>query len=123
MDSFVDATACYRIVPQPGLAMQLTHFINGLPVESAMNIGRSCRNKHDLELPVSWVQFSARHAVLTKTTTDQGVSIMLTDTSTNGSYVNGARVTKGRPVRIQPGDVIRLSVPDPQTHEEFKCVP
>lgn len=68
------------------------------------------------------MQFSSRHAVLTKASTEQGVAITLTDTSTNGSYVNGARVTKGQPVRLRPGDIVRLSVPDTQTHEEFAYV-
>lgn len=114
---------CYRIVPQAGLAMELPHFTNGLSLpESTMNIGRSCRGKHDLEIPTSWVQFSSRHALITRSKTDQGAVFTLTDTSTNGSYVNGVRVTKGQPVRVRVGDVIRLSVPDPKTHKEFAYV-
>lgn len=123
MDADPDAP-CYRIVPQPGLAMQLPHFTNGLSLlkDSTINIGRSCRGKSDLEIPTSWVQFSSRHAVVTRDHNEQDVCIMLTDTSTNGSYVNGTRVAKGVPVRLRVGDVIRLSVPDPKTHEEFSYV-
>ncbi len=103
----------YRIVPGPGIAKDLSNFpVNGINIDSSLYIGRSCREKNALQIPTDWVKFSSRHAHITTSNDGQ---LMITDTSTNGTYINDVRCPKNQPRPLKAGDTVRLSVPE---HEQ-----
>jgi pSer/pThr/pTyr-binding forkhead associated (FHA) protein len=88
------------VLESPALATQTEFDLNSSPVE----IGRALEN----EVQVEEDEFaSARHARLTP----QRDGVWLEDTgSTNGTFVNGVRLTKAR--RLESGDVIRIGESD-----------
>lgn len=88
------------VLESPALPQQHRIELDSAPVE----IGRGLENEIQLEDD----DFaSAHHARLTP----QRDGIWLEDTgSTNGTFVNGARLT--RPRRLEPGDVIRIGQSD-----------
>lgn len=53
---------------------------------------------------------AAHHPTAVAWPQDEQVWFVL-DTSTNGTYINGERLIKGEPRRINPGDKLRLSTP------------
>ena len=62
-------------------------------------LGRS----EDADVVLSGDGISRRHAVLTR----DGKGYVVTDESTNGTYVNGARITE--PTPLHPGDVLAIA--------------
>jgi hypothetical protein len=69
------------------------------PLEGSLIVGRAVENGVDLADP----RVSRRHACITRT----GDAVVIEDLgSTNGTYVNGARIAEPRP--IVPGDRIGL---------------
>jgi hypothetical protein len=88
------------VLESPAFEAQSAFELNSSPVE----IGRALENEIQLEQD----EFaSARHARLTP----QRDGVWLEDTgSTNGTFVNGVRLTKAR--RLEPGDVIRVGESD-----------
>lgn len=71
-----------------------------VPVEPTINLGRAADSTFNLEDDYA----SARHAQLVQA---DALTWVLTDLgSTNGTYVNGRRVTE--PTRVTVGDVIRI---------------
>lgn len=71
-----------------------------VPVEPTINLGRAADSTFNLEDDYA----SARHAQLVQR---DALTWVLTDLqSTNGTYVNGRRVTEPTPVTV--GDVIRI---------------
>lgn len=71
-----------------------------VPVSDTINLGRSADSTFSLEDDYA----SARHAQLVRA--DDQTWILKDLESTNGTYVNGRRVTD--PVRVGTGDVIRI---------------
>jgi hypothetical protein len=97
----LEATAGRLVVLEsPAFPTQSVFELNSAPVE----IGRALENEIQLEED----EFaSARHARLTP----QRDGVWLEDSgSTNGTFVNGVRLTKAR--RLEPGDVIRVGESD-----------
>ena len=88
------------VLESPALPQQHRIELDSAPVQ----VGRALENEIQLEED----EFaSAQHARLTP----QRDGIWLEDTgSTNGTFVNGARLT--RPRRLEPGDVIRIGESD-----------
>lgn len=71
-----------------------------IPVDETINLGRAADSSFILEDDYA----SARHAQLIRT--DNQTWILTDLDSTNGTYVNGKRVTE--PVPVSTGDVIRI---------------
>jgi hypothetical protein len=88
------------VLASPALPTHSAFELNSSPVE----VGRALEN----EIQVEEDEFaSARHARLTP----QRDGVWLEDTgSTNGTFVNGVRLTKAR--RLEAGDVIRIGESD-----------
>lgn len=109
----------YRLVPGPGIAIDVPKFADGVVIDSKLYIGRSCRETNALQIPTDWVKFSSRHAHIT--TLDDG-TLTITDTSTNGTYVNDQRCPRNEPVPLTAGDTVRLSVPEHEHDPVFVYV-
>jgi pSer/pThr/pTyr-binding forkhead associated (FHA) protein len=88
------------VLESPALPSRHAIDLDSSPVE----VGRALENEIQLEED----EFaSARHARLTP----QRDGVWLEDTgSTNGTFVNGVRLTRAR--RLEPGDVIRIGESD-----------
>jgi pSer/pThr/pTyr-binding forkhead associated (FHA) protein len=96
----VSRTGRLVVLESPALPSQHRIELDSAPIE----VGRSLENEVQLEDD----EFaSARHARLTP----QRDGVWLEDTgSTNGTFVNGDRLTSSR--RLNPGDVIRIGESD-----------
>ena len=88
------------VLTSPTLELGSVHVLDS----AALTVGRGAQN----ELPLEHDDFaSARHARFEP----RRDGVLVSDAgSTNGTYVNGARVSK--PHRLAPGDVIRVGSTD-----------
>jgi hypothetical protein len=118
-----DTTLVYRPIPEDAIAL-FTTAVNSLRLQSALiglssgrllsdalKVGRptneSTQPRPDVEIVNPMC--SAKHAKIGRS----GDSVTFCDTSsTNGSYVNGAKVQANSPFVCQPGSVIELAKGD-----------
>ncbi len=117
----------YFLVPVSDSALELFrlngHLQTGLELhESAATlIGRSVRPGDGVTVPSGWIAFSSHHCKLqvVRAPEDQQApdgaaaapGVYVVDTSTNGTYVNGQRLARGKRELLRPGDALRLSSP------------
>jgi pSer/pThr/pTyr-binding forkhead associated (FHA) protein len=76
--------------------------------QGSIRIGRNVRPSEGYCLPAKWVQVSSSHCRIFWDPEVGGYAV--TDTSTNGTYVNAVRVPKGGSCPLKPGDLLNLSV-------------
>jgi adenylate cyclase len=90
------------LIAQPGLDDE-----QSVPIRDHLFIGRECSGiDHDHRFVIDDVSVSRAHAeVHLDTGQDQA---WLVDRSTNGTWLNGARVARSEPVRIMPGDRVQV---------------
>ncbi|PSC76899.1 phosphatase 2C 6 [Micractinium conductrix] len=79
-----------------------------LPLDRPTRIGRAVGN--DVQLPANWIQISSNHCSLLYDTEQE--AWVVTDTSTNGTFVNGIKIGKGKAALLRPNDRLQLSVVD-----------
>eukprot|EP00884_Botryococcus_braunii_P021604 jgi/Botrbrau1/8127/Bobra.0308s0019.1 len=74
--------------------------------QAEMHIGRNpALNPTNINLPVHWAQVSAKHCIIT---ISDG-KWLVTDTSSNGTFINGIRLEKGVPHSLKFGDTLGLA--------------
>jgi hypothetical protein len=79
--------------------------------------GQECRmgravpaGRGNLLIPAGWVAFSSVHCVLSRQQQSQQ-GWLVEDRSTNGTYVNGERLARGKSVPLPPGAKLWLNAP------------
>ena len=81
-----------------------------VPVYDRLFIGRECGSIDDDHRLIVRDDTVSRHHLEIRLDVDQDQAFVI-DVSTNGTRLNGVRIERATPVRVQPGDRIKVGAP------------
>eukprot|EP01026_Neomeris_dumetosa_P015758 TRINITY_DN16008_c0_g1_i1.p1 TRINITY_DN16008_c0_g1~~TRINITY_DN16008_c0_g1_i1.p1 ORF type:complete len:436 (-),score=86.23 TRINITY_DN16008_c0_g1_i1:270-1577(-) len=83
---------------------------NLLVREGITQLGRAVKASEGYRFPPGWVQVSSKHCKIIRDSSVADISVYVEDSSTNGTFINGDRLERGRRYEMRVGDILSLSV-------------